>query len=67
MVLCGFHPNFTLERCAVNEMGRYCDATENETISLRDAAATNCADTSTCDPRCVGTLESITSCCLRTG
>lgn len=66
VVRCGFHPNLTRERCAVNEMGRYCEATDNVTTALRDVAATNCADTTVCNPLCMSTLENITSCCLIT-
>ena len=51
--------------CEANEQGRYCELLDTDSLST--LANDNCRNTSTCDPRCVGTLRNITStagCCF---
>ena len=66
---CGFDPTSTFETCVIDEEGRYCEveqAMQDTNSPLFTAASTNCADTSICDPLCIETLSSITSCCFIT-
>ena len=50
--------------CTVNEEGKYCKAELDYTSSVSFAAFYNCANTSTCDPLCIESLNNITSCCF---
>ena len=51
--------------CAVDEMGRFCDL-QTPMTSLFETASDNCINTSICDPLCVQTLNTITTCCFIT-
>ena len=56
--------------CSVNEEGEYCELTQlllqDDDFDAYHDALINCNDTSTCDPLCTLTLNSITSCCFIT-
>ena len=62
------HINISSNICSVNEEGEYCELVRDYTaeMSIIAAASTNCADTSTCDPLCTQSLNTITSCCFIT-